>query len=79
MSTETIYATAGSLAGLVVLTAAILGMSQCVSYDRWRERTCLSQGGAIVSNPSPGTSGGDGNKGCFKLTVEMQPLAMPAR
>lgn len=59
-----------SLAGVVVAAIALLGVTRCVEYNRWKERTCLSQGGTLVYNST-------GRDACMK--VEMSPLPVPAK
>lgn len=76
---ETIWAVGGSTILIAALAAIVLGVSQCISYERWKERTCLQIGGAIISNASPG-SGGSGNRdACMKVDVQLTPLPMPTK
>lgn len=74
---DMIWGTAGSAALLGVLAAIILGISQCINYERWKERTCLQQGGALVNNPAPGSGGNNNRDACMKIDVQMTPLVMP--
>lgn len=73
--TDAINVTAGWVFGLVVLGVAVLGMGQCIQYERWKERTCMQQGGAIISRVSPGAT--ENRDACMKIDVQMTPLVMP--
>lgn len=78
--TDGIWAVGGSLAGLAIIGALTLWMSTCVQYDRWKERECLYQGGAIINNPGPGAAASGSNRdACMKIEVQMTPIALPRK
>lgn len=65
-----------SLIAAGLLASAVMGATYCIQYDRWKERQCLNQGGALMSNATPGMSGRDA---CMKIQIQMTPVALPGQ
>lgn len=75
--TNAIWSTAGGVALILALGAITLGISQCIGYERWKERSCMQQGGALINNPAPGSGQNNNRDACMKVDVQMTPLVMP--
>lgn len=60
-SAGTVVEWAGAVITLAVVAAALLGVANCISYDRERERACMARGGHVGRV--------NGNVACLRSSV----------
>ena len=62
-----------TVAGFIVLVAAIIGIGSCTRNDYNRDEACLVAGGRIAR--IEGVSGSN-NRGCFKVDANYEPVVV---